>query len=251
MPTYRTIDLARAAGVHPNTVRLYERIGFISPAPRAANGYRVFGEQHLYQIRICRCIYDYSYLGRGLRRASDNVIRATGAWNVPLARRHAEEYLALVKHELAVARQTAGILERWAKGTPPAAGGKTYTRGEMAAQIGVTEEALRNWERNGLLRVPRIGPNRTRVYGEAERERLRVIYMLRQSGYSMSAIHNSLRRYDEGDAAGVIEALGTAESAEGTTWTWVRDHWIEALEGARQGAERILLLLEEARSKRI
>lgn len=251
MPTYRTIDLARAAGVHPNTVRLYEQWGFISPAPRAPNGYRVFGEKHLCQIRICRCIYDY-HLGGRLRPASYNVIRAAGAWNVPLARRHAQEYLALVQHELAVARQTAGILERWAQGTPALARGKTYTRREMAAEIGVTEEALRNWERNGLLRVPRIGPNRTRVYGKAERERLRVIYMLRQSGFSMSAIHSSLRRYDEGDAAGVIEGLGTVESVGGTwTWTWCRDHWAEALEGARQGAQQILSLLEEARTKRI
>jgi len=246
VPTYRTIDLARAAGVHPNTVRLYERIGFISPAPRAANGYRVFGEQQLCQLRICRCIFDYSFLGQELRRASLEVIRAAGAWDLPRARRCAEEYLGRVERELAVARQTADILARWARGTRRAKGGRTYTRGEMAEQIGVTEEALRNWERNGLLRVPRVGANRTRVYGEAERERLRVIYMLRQSGYSMSAIHHSLRRYDEGDPAGVIEALGTVESAEGATWA--RDHWIEALEGARQGAEQILFLLEEARA---
>ncbi len=154
---YRTIDLARAAGVHPNTVRLYERIGFISPVPRARNGYRVFAEKHLCQIRICRCVFDHSYLGRRLRAASLELIGAVQAWNLPLARRFAQKYLALVQHELAVARQTADILQRWANGTPPARGGRTQSRREMATQIGVTEEVLRNWERNGLLRVPRTG----------------------------------------------------------------------------------------------
>ncbi len=228
---------------------MYERIGFLSPAPRAANGYRVFGERHLYQIRICRCIFDYGWLGRRLRAASLDVIGTAKAWNPPLARRFAQKYLALVEQELAIARQTADILQRWAKGTPTARGGRTHTRREMATQIGVTEEVLRNWERNGLLRVPRTGSNRARSYGKSERARLRVIYMLRQSGYSMAAVYNSLRRYDEGDTAGVIEALGTTESAEGTTWTSVGDHWIEALEGARQGAEQILFLLEEATAK--
>jgi DNA-binding transcriptional MerR regulator len=249
--TYRTTDLARAAGVHPNTVRLYERIGFISPAPRAANGYRLFGEQQLCQLRICRCVFDRSYLGRELRRASLEVIHAAGAWDLPRAQRWAERYLAGVERELAVARQTADILARWARGTRPGTDPRTYTRRQMAKQIGVTEEALRNWERNGLLRVPRVGPNRTRVYGGAERERLRVIYMLLQSGFSMSAIHHSLLRYDEGDPAGVREALGTVEDAEDGTWTSAGDHWIEALEGARLGAEQILFLLEEARTGKL
>jgi DNA-binding transcriptional MerR regulator len=236
--------------VHPNTVRLYERIGFISIAPRAANGYRVFGEQHLHQIRICQCIFDHRWLGRELRRASLKVIGASEAWDLPLAHRYAREYLALIETELAIARQTADVLEKWAKGAKHAASSRTHSRREMAELIGVTEESLRNWERNGLLRVPRVGPNRTRIYGEAERERLRVIYMLRQSGYSMAAIHHSLCRYDEGDSAGVTEALNEPEATEGATWTQVGDHWLEALEGARQGAEQILFLLDEADAKR-
>jgi DNA-binding transcriptional MerR regulator len=246
--TYRTIDLARAAGIHPNTVRAYERIGFISRAPRAANGYRVFGEKHLCQLRICRCIFGGAFLGRELRRASLRVIRAAEAWDLPRARQRAEEYLARVERELAVARQTADILARWARGTRAAEDSRTYTRRAMAKQIGVTEEALRNWERNGLLCVPRTGPNRVRCYRAEERERLRVIYMLLQSGFSMSAIHHSLLRYDEGDPAGVVEALGTVESGEGGTWTSAGDHWIEALEEARRGAEQVLFLLEEARA---
>ena len=247
--TYRTIDLARVAGIHPNTVRLYEKIGFISPAPRAANGYRSYGEKHLQQIRICRCIFDHAWLGRELRSASLTVIRKSVAGDLNEALRSAREYLALIQDELSAARKTAAILQKWAHGCIRAATGKTYTRGQIAELIGTTEEAVRNWERNALIRVPRIGPNRTRIYGEAELERLRVIRMLRQSGYSMSAIHSSLRQYDAGHSLGIIEALSTHETAEGTSWIWVGDRWLESLEAARRGAETIVSLLAKTIEK--
>ena len=40
----RTSDLARAVGVHPNTVRLYEEWGMLPPIPRTPSGYRKFDE---------------------------------------------------------------------------------------------------------------------------------------------------------------------------------------------------------------
>jgi excisionase family DNA binding protein len=35
---------------------------------------------------------------------------------------------------------------------------------EVADKLGVHEQTLRNWERLGLLKVSRIGGNRTRIY---------------------------------------------------------------------------------------
>lgn len=37
---------------------------------------------------------------------------------------------------------------------------------EMSQKLGVHEQTLRNWERQGLLNVSRVGGNRTRVYSE-------------------------------------------------------------------------------------
>ncbi len=44
---YRTIDLAKAADVHPNTVRLYEKWGLIPAPERSKAGYRLFTRLHL------------------------------------------------------------------------------------------------------------------------------------------------------------------------------------------------------------
>lgn len=41
-PPLRTVDLARAAGVHENTVRLYVEWGFLAEPGRGANGYRLW-----------------------------------------------------------------------------------------------------------------------------------------------------------------------------------------------------------------
>ncbi|MGE5528726.1 MAG: MerR family DNA-binding transcriptional regulator, partial [Patescibacteria group bacterium] len=60
----RTTDLARAAGVHPNTVRLYERLGFLPPVPRGSNGYRLFNEEHLFCLRLARTALGGDWPGR-------------------------------------------------------------------------------------------------------------------------------------------------------------------------------------------
>ena len=37
-----TTKIARAAGCHPNTVRLYEQWGFLPPVERSPSGYRLY-----------------------------------------------------------------------------------------------------------------------------------------------------------------------------------------------------------------
>jgi MerR family transcriptional regulator, copper efflux regulator len=46
----RVAELAARAEVAPSTVRFYERAGLLSPARRAANGYRVFDESALEEL---------------------------------------------------------------------------------------------------------------------------------------------------------------------------------------------------------
>ena len=42
MPTYKTAEVAAIIGIHPNTVRLYEKLGLIPKPERLPNGYRGF-----------------------------------------------------------------------------------------------------------------------------------------------------------------------------------------------------------------
>jgi DNA-binding transcriptional MerR regulator len=241
---YRTSDLARATGVHVNTVRLYERIGLIAAAPRLANGYRAYSERHLVQLQACRLIYRHGWLGRELRRTSLEVLKALKAWKLPAALELARVYLEQLDAELAFALETAGVLQRWARRKPEPASAMALNRRKAAQLIGITMEALRNWERSGLLSVPRHGSNQARAYGVYELERLRIIKLLRQAGYSPAAIHASLRSYDSGRQAGVIAALSAPEPNEDAAWTVVGDRLLASLRAACGGARELLELIE-------
>ncbi len=248
MTRYRTIDLARMVKIHPNTVRFYEEIGFISTAPRSSSGYRLFDDRHLYQIKICRCIYDCGWLGREIRAASLSIIRAMREWDIPRAIEATQIYRDKINSEYQTARKTAQILQRWANRKTSRLSRNKYSHKQAAILLGVTPEVLRNWERNKLIQIPRTGKNQTRVYSDREIERLRIIYMLRQSKYSISAIYASLNQYDRGITQGMVEALNAPGNPEDRSWVWVGDCWLKALKNNIKGALKVQALLEEIKN---
>ena len=92
----------------------------------------------------------------------------------------------------------AGLLDRWAQGAVTDTIAKPLRIGEAAKLLDVTADQLRNWERNGLIDVPRDPNNGYRLYSAAEIGRLRVIRMLLRAGYSMMAILRMLLQLDRG-----------------------------------------------------
>ncbi len=50
MKKYRTSEVANCVKIHPNTVRLYEKLGLIPKPEREPNGYRIFTDFHLKQF---------------------------------------------------------------------------------------------------------------------------------------------------------------------------------------------------------
>ena len=239
---YRTSDIAKINNIHPNTVLFYERLGLISPVPRESNGYRVFNERHLVQVMVLRCIYLDEWPGKPIRKASLKIIEALKSWDLAAAHECAKAYKKTIASEYEKAQQAIHILEKWTAETKPEAG-NTYTRREAASMLGVTSEALRNWERNDLVRIPRKGPHQTRVYGPKEMERLQVIYLLRQARFSMSVIHRCLLKLDAGLRQEALEALKHPHEEE-TVWTG--DRWLAVLERTGNMASRIEDILNQA-----
>jgi DNA-binding transcriptional MerR regulator len=225
---YRTSDIARAGGIHTNTVRLYEDWGYIPPAPRAANGYRQFSAYHLDQIRVVRLALRLSWISGPMRTAALGIIFRSAEYDLDAARAHAAELDIMLSTEQAQAEAALSAVEDWLAGTSI-----TETRtaplsiGQAARTLEVSIDMLRNWERNGLLDVPRNPANGYRQYGAPEIARLRMIRTLRRARYSTMAILRMLHRLESLTDIDLRAAINTPDPEDDIQY--VTDRWLTTL----------------------
>ncbi len=64
----------------------------------------------------------------------------------------------------------------------------------MATKLKVHEQTLRNWERLGLLKISRIGGNRTRIYNEKDLLLCKKIAGFSDQGINLQGIKMLLAR---------------------------------------------------------
>jgi DNA-binding transcriptional MerR regulator len=250
MPYHRlsTAKIARLVGVHPNTVRMYEEWGFLPPVPRAANGYRLYTSAHLDQMRLARRALSGDWPGRAIRRSALGLVRQAASGDLSGALEAACRHQALVRSELAHAENAVRLVERWAQGYAIDPSSPALKIGEAAALLQVTCDALRNWERNGLIAVPRSLQNQYRLYSGGELGRLRVIRALRSAGYSLMAILRMLSELDADQGADVRYLLDTPRPDEDIRYA--TDHWLSTLTAQETTAAEIIRLLEDMVEKR-
>ncbi|MBI5952670.1 MAG: MerR family transcriptional regulator [Chloroflexi bacterium] len=248
----RTSDLARAVGIHPNTVRLYVDWGLIPPVERNESGYRIFTQRHLDCLSLARAIYAAAYPGRDLRALGNEIIQCAVVddWQGALEKAHV--HLAAVKAELKQADAAADLLEHWAHTCP---GGRCQGNmdigsdeeplaiREVSKLLGVSHDVIRNWERNGLISVRRNSYNNYRLFGKSEIERLRVIRMLSRAGYSHMAILRMFIELDGGNTRDLKKVLDTPRPDEDIFTA--ADHWLTTLHAQEKLARHVIKMIGE------
>ena len=232
---FKTSDIAKMVGVHSNTVRLYEARGFLSPVPRSKTGYRLFTPLHLEQMRLAHLALKWPY--HGSQQVVVDLVKCAADGDLGMAMELAYEHLAQVRMERTRAEAAVEFLERWARGQVLETTKRTLTISQTADHLGVTADQLRNWDRNGLLNVPREPETGYRLYGASEIGRLRVIRMLRQSGYSLMAILRMLWQFDAGQTERLREALDTP--GENEAIETIADRWLTTLAEQEKRAQAI------------
>lgn len=238
MNQYKTAEIASIAGIHPNTVRLYEKLGLIPMPQRLPNGYRVFTDLHVRQIKLVRLAFKTEVLQNGLRKKMVQMVKKSAAGDYSGALGLAREYLSMVRQEQLNAEEAADIaglhLQGETSGCTP-----LYNRKEASLFLGVTADTLRNWEMNGLLKVKRR-QNGYRVYTSEDMSRLKVIRSLRCANYSLAAILRMLNRVNP--HADIKALLNTPEAGEDIVA--VCDKLITSLKEAENNASQIIKMLE-------
>lgn len=245
--TYTTSRIASAVGIHPNTVRLYERIGFITAPERLANGYRVFTDLHLLQVRLVRAALNVELVQNGLRREVLAIVETMASQRYDEAISLARQRIDHLRRERRAAedalRHVRDLLSR-SDGSARAER-LMLTRKEAADQLDTTIDALRNWEMNGLLQVKRK-QNGYRVYSAADLDRLAIIRALRAANYSLAAILRLLDALDRDATADIGHVLDHPDPDDDILS--VCDRLLTSLDAAERNAFEMIELLERMKN---
>lgn len=241
LSTYSTSQIAGIIGVHPNTIRFYEELNLLPPIPRAKNGYRVFDDGHLLQLRLLRAAFRAEIISDRLRQEAVEIVKTSAAGRIDEAYLGAERYTEHLREEWRRAEEAIRItLDTIAQSKNPEKIVLARTRTKAAVSLEITKDVLRDWERNGLITVPRDSRG-YRVYGAEEMDRLKIIRTLRSAHYSMMSILRMLRRMDQGEM-NLRQAIDTPDAEEDIVNA--ADRYCTALQQADLDAVEMMNLLK-------
>ena len=245
MNKYRTSEIAKIIGIHPNTVRLYEELELIPKPDRMPNGYRVFTDLHIEQFRLARLAFQVEVLQNGLRKKIVQMIKVSAAGDYDKALELTEGYRMWLRQEIANAEEAIDIVKRILDGRQEE-NVHTMKRKEVSEYLNISMDTLRNWEMNGLLTVRRR-QNGYRVYTDDDIRRLKIIRSLRCANYSLEAILTMLGQVSKYPGIDIKRARDTPK--EDTEIIAVCDKLVTSLTKAESNAEKMLDKLKEMKSK--
>lgn len=245
MNTYKTAEVATIIGVHPNTVRLYEKWKLIPNPKRNPNGYRIFTDFHIEQLRLARLAFQVEVLQSGLRKKITKMVKVSATGNFDRALVLAGEYLEQLKRERTNAEEAAVLVREFLSGEAIECF-YSFKRKEVSEYLNVSMDSLRNWEMNGLLTVKRM-ENGYRVYTDDDIRRLKIIRSLRCANYSLEAILQMLCQLSKNPNVDILAALNTPK--ENSDIISVCDKQITYIYAAESNAQKMITMLEKMKLK--
>lgn len=236
--SYRIGELSQLTGVKAGTIRFYEQCGFVGPVERTSNNYRLYHRRHIYQIRVCRLVFG-GFVNRRLRRESRKILDASARWDLAAYGEAADNYQRAVEEDIDGTQKAIAIcMQQMDRDTGE---NNSYSKKQAAAMVGVTPEAIRNWERNDLL--GQHEPYQKRFYSQALLNRMYVIRLLLDTGYSMMAIKSFMLEWDSGQPKKAEKLLMSPEESEELRYR--SDRYLEALLHLQEKARQLCELKTE------
>ena len=241
MTTYKTAEVAAIIGIHPNTVRLYEKLNLIPKPERLSNGYRVFTEFHVKQCQLIRLAFQVEVLQNGLRKKIAQMIKVSATRDFDTAITLTKSYLKQIRQERRNAEEAIEIVEQILSGKTQE-NSHYLKRKDVSELLTISMDTLRNWEMNGLLTVKRKD-NGYRVYTDEDIQRLKIIRSLRCANYSLEAILRLLQQLSQNPDTDIRAALNTPKQTDDIIS--VCDRLIVSLSTAEKNAIALLDMLKE------
>lgn len=238
---YKTSEVAKIIGVHPNTVRLYEDLELIPKANRLSNGYRIFNDYHIEQFNLARTALKVEVLQNGLRKKIINIVKLSAKGEFEEAIICTNDYINQVKNERRNAEEAIEISKQLLLGTKNTENDIFLTRKQTAEYLHITIDTLRNWEMNGLLSIKRK-ENGYRIYTNSDIKKLKIIRTLRCANYSLASILRMINAISNSSKVDIKEVIDTPDNNEDIVTAC--DKLLTSLNNAEKNANVILKQLK-------
>lgn len=184
MRYYKPHEIARQLHISTSALRHYEAWGVVPAPERAANGYRLYTEEHLAYFQCLRAMFP----GFGVALTCD-VLRHIQSARLDAAFWLVNREQANLHRDKVAADQTMELLQT--PELPVITSRKRMahmTIGEAAACTGVTTSSIRHWEKEGLLTPERDPENGYRRFSPLHIRQILLIRTLRGTVYFLSTI---------------------------------------------------------------
>lgn len=241
MKNYKTSEVAAIVGIHPNTVRLYEEWGMIAKPERQENGYRIFTDLHIMQIKLARTAFQIEILQNGLRKKIVEMVKISARGDFDRAILVTREYLERLQQERCNAEEAIRIVHNILSKSEDT-NIHFMKRKEVSEYLNISMDTLRNWEMNGLIQIKRK-QNGYRVYTNDDIKRLKIIRSQRCANYSLESILRMLQQLSQNSNTDIRAALNTPKSSDNIISAC--DILILSLTAAEENALRIIDMLYE------
>ena len=114
-------------------------------------------------MRLARTALNTAWPGKAIRKAAFELIHPATRGDLVGALEGIYHYLVLVQTEHNQAEIAAKLVSRWVQGFLTDTAAQGLHIGDAALHLNFTSDQLRNWERNGLLDVPKDPHNNYRL----------------------------------------------------------------------------------------
>ncbi len=189
----KPIDIARRLKISTSALRHYESWGILPPIERAANGYRIYTEEHVAYFECIRAMqpgFGYSLTSDVMRKLIDQDINAA-LWMV-------NERQASLHQDKLIAEKTIQVLESTELNEDSVSDKKPrMTIGQASRETGIPSSAIRHWDKMGILQIPRDPDNGYRLISDSHFRKILLIRTLKSAVWSLDVISEVLRELDD------------------------------------------------------
>lgn len=191
------IEIAKKLEISTSAMRHYESWGLVPDVERAANGYRIYTEEHEAYFQCIRALAGGfgMDLVRNVMPLIINGEKIEALWLINKAQvdLYAEKNTVKRTVELLDLKQLTNLPNYHSK--------DSFTIGAVAKEANVSASALRHWENEGLISPERHKESGFRMYSASDVRKVLIIRTIQRVVYSLDIVREVLVDLDKNDVS--------------------------------------------------